>query len=145
MMKKAVKPLPTSPTIEDVKKMIEDSKKKSDKMPNHIEEYFAKHEGSKEAFHSRELFKADQENVDIKTDLSIQEIVLINKLLYNNLLLVQKGLKPVYNNFIYQYLRLKISLDRKSRGEFVSVNRGDKVEETTALLSNLSNISNTKK
>ena len=127
---------------EQLKKITKEEKKP---MPNHIQEYFAKIEGSKEAFHSRELFKASREDVDIKTDLSIQEIVLINKLLFNNELLKKRKLLPVYSDFLYNYMRLKISLDRKSRGEFVSINRGDKTEEATALLSNLANITGVKK
>lgn len=115
------------------------------KMSNHIEEYFAKIEGSKEAFHSRELFKADINDVDLKTDLGIKEIVLINKLLYNDELLSKKGLISPFKSFIYKYLRLKISLDRKSRAEFVNVNKTDKTEEATGLLSNLSNITNVRK
>lgn len=119
--------------------------KKKREMPNHVQEYFAKTEGSSQAFHSRELFEARKDNVDVKTDLSIQEIVLINKLMFNNILLKRKKLKPIYEDFIYNYMRLKISLDRKSRGEFVSVNRGDKMEEASQLMSNLSNITNAKK
>lgn len=117
----------------------------SEKMPNHIQEYFAKIEGSKEAFHSRELFKAEKGDVDIKTDLSIQEIVLLNTLMFNNRILAECGLEPVYEDFIYFYMRLKISLDRKSRGEFVSINKTDRTEEATSLLSNVKNIMEPKK
>jgi len=117
----------------------------SKKLPDNIDEYFTKIEGSKEAFHSRELFKAEKKDVDIKTDLLWKEIVLINKLIFNNSCLKEAGLVPVFEDFIYNYMRLKISLDRKSRGEFVSINRGDKTEEATQLLSNLSNITGAKK
>lgn len=119
--------------------------KENKALPNHIDEYFTKIEGSKEQFHSRELFKATKEDVDLKTDLKWQEITIINCLIWNNELLARKGLKPIYTNFINQYLRLKISLDRKSRAEFVSVNRNDKTEEALNLMGSLSNISNTKK
>lgn len=115
------------------------------KMSNHIEEYFAKVEGSKEQFHSRELFKAERENVDLRTDLIWREISLINVLFFNNELLRKSKLKPIYTDFLNQYLRLKISLDRKSRSEFVSVNRTDNSEQATNLLSNLSNINGAKK
>lgn len=115
------------------------------KLSNHIEEYFTKTEGTAEARHSRELFQADKSNVDIKTDLTIQEIILINKLMWNDDLLRRYKLKPVFSFFVDEYLRLKISLDRKSRSEFVSINRADRTEEATKLLSNLSNIGNVKK
>lgn len=119
--------------------------KENKKLPNHIEEYFAKIEGSKEAFHTRELFRAESSDVDLKTDLKWEEITIINCLIWNNDLLKRKGLKPIYTDFINQYLRLKISLDRKSRGEFVSVNRSDKTEEAINLMGSLSNINNPKK
>lgn len=115
-------------------------------LPNHIQDYFVKVEGNKQAVHSRELFQADKSNVDVKTDLSWKEIVLINKLIFNNEFLKKKGLKPVYESFLDHYMRLKISLDRKSRTEFVAVNRQqDSIEGATALLSNMNNITNPKK
>jgi hypothetical protein len=114
-------------------------------LPDNIDEYFTKIEGSKEAFHSRELFKAERVDVDIKTDLSIEEIVLINKLIFNNELLAKKGLKPVYTNFLYNYMRLKISLDRKSRQEFVAVNKSDKTDDMLKGMSDLSNITGVRK
>ena len=93
-------------------------------MPDHISEYFVKEEGTKEAFHSRELFKADDKNVDLKTDLSFKEIILMNKLIYNNHILKKYQLNPVFDKMIYSYMRLKFSLERKSRGEFVFINKG---------------------
>lgn len=122
-----------------------DNHKINAKLPNHIDDYFAQQEGSRQAFHSRELFRADKTDVDIKTDISWMEIVLINKLLWNNQLLIKKGLKPHWDFFLEHYLRLKISLDRKSRGEFVQVNKADKTEDALNLASNLQNLSGTKK
>lgn len=66
------------------------------KMSSHIEEYFTKIEGTKEAFHSRELFKASREDVDIKTHLTDEEISLISKILWFNDLLKEKKLTPLY-------------------------------------------------
>jgi hypothetical protein len=115
-------------------------------MSNHIEEYFADATNGKEVLTSKELFKANPEDVDIKTDISIQEIVLINKLLFNNEILKEAGLKPVYKNFLNSYMRLKISLDRKSRGEFVDMNRSNqKPEDVLSTMSNVSNIMGAKK
>lgn len=113
-------------------------------IPNHIAEYFAK-EGSTSAFHARELFQATKADVDIKTDLNWQEIVLINKLYWNNEYLKRKKLRPIYENFINQYMRLKISLDRKSRKEFVDVNKGDNSQEVLDTASKFSNILGVKK
>ena len=115
-------------------------------MSNHIEEYFAEASQSKEVLTSKELFRAERDSVDIKTDLSWQEIVLVAKLKFNNDLLKDFGLISVYNEFLNNYLRLKISLDRKSRGEFVDMNRGaQKAEDVLDTMSKVSNITGAKK
>lgn len=115
------------------------------RMSNHIEEYFAQSPQSKEVLTSKELFRADPENTDIKTDLSYQEIILINKLMFNDSLLKSKGLEPIYKDFINRYLRLKISLDRKSRSEFVDMNRGQtKTDDVLNTLDKVKNITATK-
>ena len=126
--------------------MIPTSINNAKRMSDHIEEYFAETSQSKEVLTSKELFRASKEDVDIKTDLSIQEIVLINKLKFNNMLLKQAGLTPVYDEFLQDYLRLKISLDRKSRGEFVDMNRGQsKTDDVLDAMSKVSNITGAKK
>lgn len=118
---------------------------KTKKLSNPIEEYFAHQEGNQGFLISRELFKAEQEDVDIKTDLKPEEISYINVLMFNNDLLKSRGLKPVYQNFLKNYMRLKISLDRKSRGEFVAMNKGDKTDDILKGMSDLSNIKSAKK
>lgn len=132
-----IKKLPTSfvATKEDM----------TPKMSNHIEEYFTKIEGTKEAFHSRELFKATREDVDIKTHLTDEEISLISKIQWFNDLLKRKGLVPMYTDFLYNYMRLKISKDRLSRTEFVNINKTNNPEDTIGLMSNLTNITGAKK
>lgn len=116
------------------------------RMTNHIEEYFAESSQSKEVLTSKELFRAEKQDVDIKTDLTIKEIVLVNKLLFNNRILKDKGLNAVYDKFIEEYLRLKISLDRKSRGEFVDMNRGQsRTDDVLDTMGKISNITGVKK
>jgi hypothetical protein len=115
------------------------------KMSDHIEEYFAKIEGTKEAFHSRELFKAEEDSIDLKTDLNNEEISLINTLFYNDSLLKEKGLKPVFSKFIYKYMRLKVSKDRLSRSEFVNINKTNTNEDVLGVASNLKNLTDTRK
>ena len=115
-------------------------------MSNHIEEYFAESSEAKEVLTSKELFRAEPEDVDIKTDLGIQEIVLINKLKYNDIFLKSIGLEPIYKGFLNNYLRLKISNERKSRAEFVDMNRGQgKTEDILDTMSKVSNITGAKK
>jgi len=114
-------------------------------MKNHIEEYFMD-KGEDSRLLTKQLFEADEKDVDIKTDLTDKQIVLINKLKFNNELLKKKGLNPVFDMFIYNYLRLLISKDRKSRGEFVNVNRqAENPEQQLQNLSNLNNVFKAKK
>ena len=141
--------------IDRIKSIVEDKKEVKQllgtkpvitQMPNHIQDYFASVEGNKQQFHSRELFKAEKDDVDVKTDITIDEIINIAKLKWNDEFLESKELKPVFRTYLNNFMRLKISLDRKSRGEFVSVNRGaDNIEQASALASNFANINNTKK
>ena len=95
------------------------------KSSNHIEEYFTQSKETSEERASRQIFTAKKEDVDIKTDLNIKEIPLLNAMFLNDRVLVESGLDPCFSLFYEEYLRLKISLDRKSRGEFVSINKRD--------------------
>lgn len=88
---------------------------------NPVEEYFKDRVNSD--LKKNELFDADNEDIDIKTDLTESRIVLVNTLHETDLFLVQRGLKPVFQSYYEKHLRLLISLDRKSRGEFVEVNK----------------------
>lgn len=145
-----IKKLPEKP-LEPVKEQIKTIQNATNgsninkPLPDNIDEYFNKIEGTKEAFHSRQLFEAKREDVDIKTDLTWEEITLINTLLFNNRLLIAKGLNPFYTEYLYNYMRLKISLDRKSRGEFVMVNKTDKTDDMLKGMSDLSNITGVRK
>lgn len=114
-------------------------------MPDHIQEYFANKEGHKDAFLTKELFEATKEGVDIKTDLHLKEISLVNTLIYNDNLLKENGIKPIFEDFLYNYMRLKISLDRKSRGEFVAVNKQDNSDDIIGKMGDLSSIRQSKK
>jgi hypothetical protein len=111
---------------------------------NHIEEYFTEQEKSKDVITSKELFNADK-NVDIKTDINWAEIVVINKIMMHNEYLASRGIKGVYDKFLDNYMRLKISLDRKSRGEFVNINRGNNTDDVIDKFSAFSNIAGVKK
>lgn len=114
-------------------------------LKNPIEEYFTKIETSKESINSKAIFEAEKENLDLKTELTIQEIVILNKLEMNNIYLQSKGIKPIFSEFIKNYERLKISLDRKSRGEFVNLNKSNNTDDILNGMSNLSNIGSAKK
>ena len=114
-------------------------------LSDHIEEYFVQNETNKDVLTSKELFRAEKHDVDIRTDINLQEIVLINKLIFNNRHLKKCKLKGVYTDFIDEYLRLKISLDRKSRGEFVQMNSKNNTDEVINKMSAISNVVGVKK
>jgi len=94
----------------------------------HFEEYFDKMNQSDNERVAKELFKVEKENVDIKTDLNSTEIYHINSMKMLDQMFLQYGIGPVFNLFYDDYLRLKISKDRQSRGEFVKVSAQDKSE-----------------
>lgn len=138
--KKIVKKVKKKPEVKKLPNLL------PAKMPNHIEEYFAQREAGKDVLTSRELFKAEKGDVDIKTELSQKEILIFNRLTYNDLILKSKKLKCPFEKLIYTYFRLKISLDRKSRGEFVAINQHqDKTDDILSKMSNISNITGVKK
>ena len=112
---------------------------------NHIEEYFSNKEENKDVLTSKELFKAEKKDVDVRTELDVKEIVLVNKLIFNNITLRKYKLFPIFEDFVTEYMRLKISLKRQSRGEFVAMNRGDKSQELIKGMADFSNIVSAKK
>jgi len=112
---------------------------------NPIDEYFNKIETSRDSVNAKNIFSADNENLELKTELKIREIVILNNLKMNDIFLTNRGLSPVFSEFIKSYERLKISLDRKSRGEFVSINKQNTTEDAISQMSNFSNIIGSKK
>ncbi|MFW6130622.1 MAG: hypothetical protein ACOC56_05495 [Atribacterota bacterium] len=121
-------------------------KKSSQKLPDHIEDYFAENEGSKESINSRELFNAENENIDLKTDLDKQAIPILAVLKFNDEFLKSRGLRPVFSQWVNPYMRLRISKERKSRGEFVSINKaGQDEKDFLEKTSNFKNILDSKK
>lgn len=111
---------------------------------NPIQDYLMEH-SDKNTVASKELFSATDNDIKLKSDLSQEEIIHISTLLFNDRIISQAGLNPVFSPFIQDYMRLKVSLERKGRGEFVKINSGDKSEEMLSNFGNLSNIMNTKR
>lgn len=113
---------------------------------NHIEEYFAQNTENASVLTSRAIFDAKPEDVDIKTDLQWREISLIAGLNEFNRTMKKHQVKQIYSKFLEEYLRLKISLERKSRVEFVDMHRAkDNTQDTLNTLSNVGNIISAKK
>jgi len=116
-----------------------------ERMSNHIEEYFQNTETGASRV-SRELFNVGKDNTDIdfKTDLTLNEIKDITSLHFNDEYLVSIGLPAMYKPFYQKYMRLVISKDRKSRGEFVAINKADQSDDMIGKLSNLNSLTSSK-
>lgn len=110
-------------------------------MPDHIEEYVIKN-SQRSSF--LDLFEAKADDVDLKTDLTIHELILVNKIKCNNEYLKNHKLSSPYSYFLENYMRLKFSMDRKSRAEFVEINRKDNLEKNLKKFSEFTNIAKVK-
>ena len=104
---------------------------------NHIEEYFTNNENTI----GSELFRVQADNVDIKTEITDDEIKLINTLMENDVFLNSRKLRTPFERYLIGYMRLKISKDRQGRSEFVKINqRGQDEDSIMNRLGNMSNI-----
>lgn len=109
-------------------------------MKQHIQEYF--NEKSEQV--GSELFRINDGDSDIKSELSENEIRLINILKANDQFLEKQNLLPVFRIYYNNFLRLKVSLERKSRREYVDINKSDNSDETISKLSNISSLGGNK-
>jgi len=113
---------------------------------NPIEHYFNNKHNTAEFI---ELFEGTDQNIDLRTDLSHEEIILVNVIKMNGEYL--KELDPVefkdniYTRFINSYMRLKVSLDRKSRAEFVDINKKERFENNLHKFNALKDLTDIKK
>lgn len=95
-------------------------------LPNHVQEYFA----NTETQLGNELFRIDESNSDIKSEVTNEELRFINVLMMNDDFLESKGLKRIFEPYYKRFLRLKVSLDRKGRTEYVDINKRDNSDDT---------------
>ncbi len=102
---------------------------------NPIEDYFA--DRQENTSNDEPLFTADDEDIDLKTEVKDAEIKHIATLKYNDLFLQEIGVKPVYSAYINKYLRLKVSKDRQSRKEAVEVRKTAQEYNETSIKDNL--------
>jgi hypothetical protein len=130
---------PTKEEIKAIKKAVAGD----DSLNNPIEEYFKNNYDKESTF--QDLFEATTENVDLRTDCSIQEIVVLNKIKMNCLFLNKTIGSDIYGQFFNQYLRLKISKDRLSRVEFVDINRRERFEQNLEKFGNFKALQDIKK
>ncbi len=119
-------------------KSVVESKNSSDGAgkTNRIQEFFSKNEQGM----GNELFRVDDTNTDIKTELNAEELRQVNTLYVNDKFLLEWGLKPVFGLYYNKFMRLMISFERKSRGEYVKINTRDRSDETLNLAGNIGSI-----
>jgi hypothetical protein len=109
------------------------------KLPNHIEEYI-----NKNVEKSPFVDLLEGKDIDLRSDVSMPEIIILNAMSFLNKFLLSKNLISPYDSFITDYLRLKVSLDRKSRSEFVIVNKKDKFEDDLNKFNSFNNLKKVK-
>lgn len=110
-------------------------------MENHIEEYFNAVEQNSQLRSSKELFNIkDETELDFKTEVNETELRIVTNLFVMDKYLLSIGMPPIFNDYYTKFLRLVVSKDRKSREEFISINKSNNDDETISKLSDFSNI-----
>jgi hypothetical protein len=77
----------------------------------------------------------------LKTELNQKELVVLNCLVIENSL-IKDDLKgfDLFGGFIDSFMKHKVSLDRKSRREFVDINKKDRFDDKVSTMSNIKNL-----
>lgn len=91
------------------------------------------------------LFESGGVDLDLRSDLVYPEEVFISTLQVNDEFLKKCGLNPIYNYYLKQLLRNRVSLNRGSRAEFVNVNKKDFVDENLAKIGSIQNLTEVRK
>ena len=87
----------------------------------------------------------DKEEIETKTELNIFEIISIKNFITIGEILEKKGITNPYKEYCEKHMILKVSKDRKSREEFVTVNTMmPDINTQLSKASNLKNIINAK-
>lgn len=91
-----------------------------------------------------ELFRDDSKDIDLKTDLTHTEHVIVSCIATDNEFIKRDLGFDLYGEFLNQFRRHKVSLDRKSRSEFVQVNMKNTIDRDLDRISNLKNLSDSR-
>lgn len=91
---------------------------------NHIQEYLVNNEKSQQVVNAKELFSSKPENIKFKTELNAKEIFIFSYMVSADRILKDKNMPTIYNDFIQDYMSMKVSFERKSRNEFVTISTG---------------------
>lgn len=88
---------------------------------------------------SDEIFSPgnEKEDIELRTDLTAKQIVLIQGIMENDSILEDCGIGAMYSRFLTKFMRLRVSKDRESRKEYSTANRPDNTMETLQSASNL--------
>jgi hypothetical protein len=86
---------------------------------------------------SKELLTGD--DIDLKTELNHKEIIAASRLLFMS----ERYEMPVFTHFVTNYLRLKVSKDRKGRREYIEGLHAEEKKEAGRDLSPLGSLLNT--
>jgi len=110
-------------------------------LPNHIQEFV---DNNPDAEKFLELFQATKKDIDLKTELNVKELVIVNKIRIMSEFLISKKLSPIYSDYINSHMRLRVSTDRKSRGEFVDIHKKDRFEQNLKKFGDFKNLTDSK-
>lgn len=113
-------------------------------LPEHIREYVNVNPDSKEVQVGKELFKGDKD-IELRTDLSDDKLCLINSSKFNDILLKEHHLSEIYAPFTTDFMKLRVSKDRKSRTEFVDLNRNQNQADIIDTASKINNLASPKR
>jgi hypothetical protein len=80
------------------------------------------------------LFEPSDDSMDLRTDLEEAQIIFLNTLKANDDFLEHSGLDRCHENIIQSIMRLYVSKDRKSRMEYVDVNRKENMDRNLSKL-----------
>lgn len=111
-------------------------------LPDDIQAYFTQLNTDAKMNASSEIFNSKDDQLDFRTEVSEQEIAKIVSMRRNDTELAEYGIKPVYKDIIRNFERLRISKERKSRSEFVNINKSDNTDQVLSRIGDASNIKN---
>ena len=100
------------------------------RLVNPIDQYFSDKAGHVSKF--SELFKGNDDFIDQMTELSEEDIGDIGTLNLNDRYLARRGFRPAFADYTHKFMRLQVSKERKSRGEYVNVHNADRILESKA-------------
>jgi hypothetical protein len=100
---------------------------------------------SKSDDHTTELFNSTESDTDLRSDVVYPEDICICALKSNDDFLSNRGISPNHTKFINDFLRVRFSLDRGSRREFVDINKSNHIDDNLSKLGSIKNLPEVRK